>query len=47
MILSFLLMRVTITDEKIEEGEEIMKCRVPGCETVWVVNSKGLKTPDP
>ena len=28
--------RVTITDEEIEEGEEIMKCQVPGCETVWV-----------
>lgn len=27
---------VTITDSEIEQGESVMRCRVPGCETVWV-----------
>ena len=27
---------VTITDHEIQNGEGIMKCRVSGCETVWV-----------
>ena len=27
---------VTITDFEIEAGTNIMRCRVPGCETVWV-----------
>ena len=27
---------VTITDSEIEAGTNIMMCRVPGCETVWV-----------
>ncbi|KAH8976596.1 hypothetical protein EDB92DRAFT_1248155 [Lactarius akahatsu] len=27
---------VTITDSEIDTGVNVMKCRVPGCETVWV-----------
>lgn len=27
---------VTITDADIQQGDNVMKCRVPGCETVWV-----------
>ena len=27
---------VTITDEEIQRGDSIMRCRVAGCETVWV-----------
>lgn len=27
---------VTITDSEINTGKDIMKCRVAGCETVWV-----------
>ena len=27
---------VMITDSEIDAGKNIMKCRVPGCETVWV-----------
>ena len=29
---------VTITEHEIQNGEGIMKCRVLGCETVWVSN---------
>lgn len=27
---------VTITDGEIQQGDTVMRCRVPGCETVWV-----------
>ena len=27
---------ITITDHEIQDGENVMKCRVPGCKTVWV-----------
>ena len=30
---------VTITDGEIQQGENIMKCRAPGCKTVWVRTS--------
>ena len=27
---------VTITEREIQDNAAVMKCRVPGCETVWV-----------
>jgi hypothetical protein len=27
---------ITISDEEVEENKNVMRCRVPGCETVWV-----------
>lgn len=33
---------VTITDLEIQEGQGVMKCHTPGCETVWVCISRSL-----
>ena len=38
---------VTITDDEIQQGDNLMKCRVAGCETVWVSPFSVFSVSDP